>query len=583
MAYTYDANVAKQQAELNKQGAGLKVDGFLGPLTKAAITKYASPVGPTIQSNALVPSVNAGSVTKKSSPAIISSKSATNDLNKIKSSVTEINTGMAGQATRVAQEKAQAELKKAEDEKLRIAKEQKDKELQIKESALQEAPTEEELLASKKTYADLALEKAEAESFKAAESFNSTIQKIQNGSVPLSAGEQAQIQGLQSAFGALIEEQKLTNKGAVGLQNIRGYQTGAAEYDPSFQTKIIGNIVTAGLNKVADLNIKMASAVAEMTQGFKDNKISAIKTGWEVYSKALDDRRTTLEKTVASATKAIDDARKAQKEAEDEFYERVTKPVQGIALIAQKFNAPPEVVEAMLNAGSYEEAIQLAGPHLTDPMAKFELESARLDNVLKNAQIRKINTEISQIGQPTASERKQMEADEKAAMAAIPELQDKVSNIDKLLSHKGLGVSVGPTALFGRTTPFTADVWSGQKADFIAGVEQLVSQDTLQTLLNLKAKGGTLGALSDAERIMLRSASSKIGTWTLKDKDGGVKGYSASESSFKKELETIKLLTERALKNAQGTILDDTEKESLNIYFGNEALTPGQFDPAEYY
>lgn len=40
--YTYDPNVAKQQQALNQQGAGLKVDGFLGPLTQAAISRYGS-------------------------------------------------------------------------------------------------------------------------------------------------------------------------------------------------------------------------------------------------------------------------------------------------------------------------------------------------------------------------------------------------------------------------------------------------------------------------------------------------------------------------------------------------------------
>lgn len=37
---TYSKQVADQQAALNKLGAGLKVDGLLGPLTQAAISKY---------------------------------------------------------------------------------------------------------------------------------------------------------------------------------------------------------------------------------------------------------------------------------------------------------------------------------------------------------------------------------------------------------------------------------------------------------------------------------------------------------------------------------------------------------------
>src|SRR3990167_7114168 len=133
--------------------------------------------------------------------------------------------------------------------------------------------------------------------------------------------------------------------------------------------------------------------------------------------------------------------------------------------------------------------------------------------------------------------------------------QDKITSINDLLEHKGLNVSVGPSIL-GRLTPLKADVLTGDKADFIAGVQQLVSKDTLDTLINLKQAGGTLGALSDQERIMLQSAATKIGTWAIRDDGGNVKGYSASESSFKKELDTIKHLTERAYLKAGGNAED---------------------------
>lgn len=40
----YSSSVAEQQSDLNKKGAGLKVDGLLGPKTQAAINKYATPI-----------------------------------------------------------------------------------------------------------------------------------------------------------------------------------------------------------------------------------------------------------------------------------------------------------------------------------------------------------------------------------------------------------------------------------------------------------------------------------------------------------------------------------------------------------
>lgn len=48
MPYKYDPAVAAQQAELNKKGANLKVDGLLGPLTQAAVTKYGAPAATSL-------------------------------------------------------------------------------------------------------------------------------------------------------------------------------------------------------------------------------------------------------------------------------------------------------------------------------------------------------------------------------------------------------------------------------------------------------------------------------------------------------------------------------------------------------
>ena len=363
--YTYDANVAKQQADLNKKGAGLKVDGFLGPLTQSAITKYASPA-PVNNSNidstgtALVP--NAGSY-KTVSPAIITSKSATTDLNKIKQSVTEANTGMTAQAQRIADEKAKMDLEKSTAETARIAQEQKDKELALKESALTDGEDTTDYTIPDKTSDELKLEQAQEAYFKEAEIASNAIRNIQNGTVPLSAGEKAQLSGLEQAYKALIEEQKLTNISATGTANIRGYQTGAAEYDPSFQVKTIGTIVTAGINKIADLNTKMASAVAEMTQGFKDNKISSIKDSWDIYSEASKERTKSITDTITRANDKIKEIREEKAKQEKAYFDEVTKPIQELAKTAGNLGASPEVINKILNSPDLSSAYESAGSY----------------------------------------------------------------------------------------------------------------------------------------------------------------------------------------------------------------------------
>jgi hypothetical protein len=137
-------------------------------------------------------------------------------------------------------------------------------------------------------------------------------------------------------------------------------------------------------------------------------------------------------------------------------------------------------------------------------------------------------------------------------------IQDKVSGIDSLINSPGLAGSVGPNAIARSSPDF--NFFTGVRQDFIAGVQQLVSKDTLDTLINLKKAGGTLGALSEGEGRLLNSAATKIGTWAIKDSGGNVIGYNTSEDSFKKELNTIKTITNRALEAAGGPVLPTAER-----------------------
>lgn len=130
-------------------------------------------------------------------------------------------------------------------------------------------------------------------------------------------------------------------------------------------------------------------------------------------------------------------------------------------------------------------------------------------------------------------------------------LKDKVGLIDSLLNSKGLEGSVGAYGV-SRWTPFSAD--KSERMEFAAGINQLINKETIDTLINLKAQGGTLGALSDQERVMLQSATSKIGSWMMRDSKGNPTGkFEVSEDAFKKELNTIKELTQRAIANAAGS------------------------------
>jgi hypothetical protein len=139
--------------------------------------------------------------------------------------------------------------------------------------------------------------------------------------------------------------------------------------------------------------------------------------------------------------------------------------------------------------------------------------------------------------------------EEQQNQAQVAVLKDKVATINELEKSPGLNNAVGPSAFKWVTrmgTPF-----SGEKQNFIAGVQNLVSQDTISALINLKAQGGTLGALSDQERIMLQTAATRIGAWAVY-KDGQVVGYNVSEKAFKEELTRLKALAQKAIDKSKG-------------------------------
>lgn len=183
--------------------------------------------------------------------------------------------------------------------------------------------------------------------------FKKTADAYANGAIPLTAAQQAQIQGLQAQYQQLIDNQKQINIGAEGTANIRGYQTGSAEYDPNFQVKVIGNIFSAGQAKVADLNTKMASAVAALTSGFETDDYNAVKDAYDEYTKYSKDQKETFQKTIDDAQARIKAAQDAQVKVQDD--------VNKLAEEAAKNGASPAIIQAITSSGSLNAALNVAG------------------------------------------------------------------------------------------------------------------------------------------------------------------------------------------------------------------------------
>jgi len=118
----------------------------------------------------------------------------------------------------------------------------------------------------------------------------------------------------------------------------------------------------------------------------------------------------------------------------------------------------------------------------------------------------------------------------------IDSLQTKYDDINDLLgdsySREAVGIGFFDSRDF---NPFN----KSKRANFIAGVQQLIDQKTLDTLVALKAAGGTLGAISEKELSILQKSATKINSWADRDKSGNIKGFKIGDADFKAELKKV--------------------------------------------
>lgn len=159
--------------------------------------------------------------------------------------------------------------------------------------------------------------------------------------------------------------------------------------------------------------------------------------------------------------------------------------------------------------------------------------------------------------------------------ATIDSLNDKVDLISNIRTHTGLNTAVGVNKLTQRTN--LLGFGAAQTRDFISQVQQLTNQETLDQLISLKAKGGTLGALSDSEGKLLRESANRINNFAVMDKNGNVKGYQISQDLFLQALNDIDTLSRRARANAEGLIY---VKQKSTGKMGT--VSPSEFNDNEY-
>lgn len=200
-----------------------------------------------------------------------------------------------------------------------------------------------------------ALDTAQQEYQVQAKKFQDTVDGFRLGTIALTPAEEAQIAGLKRQFDGLISEQQLINKGSIGGGIMRGFSGGnTLGTNPLFYANTINTIASAGLAKVSDLQIKEASAIAALSQGFREDNIRLVKDSWDIYKDASEKRQQALKDTIKETQAVIkeqQDAKLKVQEGVDEVSADVLK-YTGNAKLATLVGQSSSVSEALSRAGS---------------------------------------------------------------------------------------------------------------------------------------------------------------------------------------------------------------------------------------
>ncbi len=302
-------------------------------------------------------------------------------------------------------------------------------------------------------------------------------------------------------------------------------------------------------------NIQTALTLAKNAT---DAKFAPIEDALKVRQAQLNALAPILSKQekvqAAAQQKMLQDQQQAIADKKDK-----EKTIQNIMLQAAQSGADQATLDRIQNSPDPASAITAAGTALGADFRQ-KIAQQQFDNKLQLSQLAVSRANVG-VAQARLNFDKTKEAFDEAVKLAgkdgqvtldangkpsiVPTATQPMqqalakANIDLisgLTTDKGLNSAVGPN-YFARFS--VVNQLDGVKSNFIAGVEQLTSQLSLDSLIKAKSQGATFGALSEGEMKILSSSASKIAQWAIK-KDGQVTGYNASEKDFRAELDKIK-------------------------------------------
>lgn len=219
------------------------------------------------------------------------------------------------------------------------------------------------------------------------QSYTDQINKIFSGVFPLNSTQQALVDSLKNSLATAEQAQRIANQNYSGGVDIANIASGRNKYAPEIAAGQVQAAVTAGIQKIQDLDNTAAQNLAKLQQGFQTDDLTAVKDAYDATISNLDAKTKIIQDLQTTATAAAKDAR--------DFYQtNVTTPINNLSTDAAKNGAPSSVQAKIQGAKSVSDAISAAGDWLqtsSDPLTNAYLQYKR-DNQAKGQPIEDFNT-----------------------------------------------------------------------------------------------------------------------------------------------------------------------------------------------
>ncbi len=138
--------------------------------------------------------------------------------------------------------------------------------------------------------------------------WNSSLNSILNGTIPLSPPQQALITSLQTQLAQNVSQQQVANQAFEGQVAEAGFRAGG-EYTSQQYAGQIHEAISTGVARIQELDNKAAITMSTMEQQFQQQNYDAINKSFEVMNKQLDDKSNAVKDMYSAVTKELTDQR----------------------------------------------------------------------------------------------------------------------------------------------------------------------------------------------------------------------------------------------------------------------------------